>query len=171
MKVSEIVTEGLRGNWSIPRIRELTGRQITALKTNATNASDNDVLSMIKTVENERYEIQKQAAADKRYDARMDNPTKYINKDDLQKIAMKIEMTMGDVFPDGDPIDKLGPWLQKNYHLERFDIMKILDKACKTLGKYKGYHDYLASNWDSYSEMYLDGNPGLKDEHPDNPWR
>lgn len=175
MKLSELMQEGLRGNWSVNRIHDLTAKQLGALKINATTQNDNNVLKMIKQVEDDRYEMQRQAAEDdrirKREEARRRDPVKSLSEKDINRIAFKIEQIVSEVFPDGDPIDKIAPWLKNNFDINNWDITKILDKAVKVLGKYKGYHEYLANQWDSYTEMYLDANKGLKDMHPDNPWK
>lgn len=84
---------------------------------------------------------------------------------DLGAVARKIEDTLGATFPDGDPIDILGPWMKKTYNIEGFAVGAVLDKAVKKIGKYKDYYDYLAQTWDEFSADF----PGL--EGRGNPWR
>jgi hypothetical protein len=61
----------------------------------------------------------------------------------LAKIARQIELIVADVYPDGDPLDCLAPWLTKNFGVDGFDIMDLLDKAAKKELKFKSYQAYV----------------------------
>jgi hypothetical protein len=62
--------------------------------------------------------------------------------DPLDEIWRKIENVVGQIYPDGDPIDYLGPWIkQKGYPYS------MVDAACKK----NGYDDVYAY-WDSMSD-------------------
>lgn len=69
--------------------------------------------------------------------------TPYIDKD-LNKIWAKIEEVVGRIFPDGDPIDYLGPWAKQNGY--SWDFLK---KACQQ----HGYNDVYAY-WDELANEH-----------------
>lgn len=82
----------------------------------------------------------------------------------LASIAHKIESVVGQVVPDGDPIDYLAPYLNR-MGIDQWDTTKYLDAAVKKHLGYKNYYDYLAAMWDMYNEVSADG------EQRENPWR
>jgi hypothetical protein len=173
MKLKEIVTEGLKGNWNYGTVFHLNAPKLKALQKHATDAGDARVLDLIKQVQNDRYETSKKRAAelkreraeDARQAKRRNDPTK-LTKKEAEEVGRKIEEVNGAYFPDGDPIDHLGPWVKRRFGVE-WGIGEILDQGAKTLGKYKDYYDYLSKMWDAYVE---DGFfPDLKDRQ--NPWK
>jgi hypothetical protein len=66
-----------------------------------------------------------------------------LTKDDYNKVWRKIEEVVGNIFPDGDPIDWLAPWLKKS-GIQDYHIGEVLDKACKLNG-YKDIYEYYDS--------------------------
>lgn len=58
----------------------------------------------------------------------------------LDQVWRKVEDVVGRIFPDGDPIDWLAPWLQQQ-GIKDFKIGEILDRAAKKNG-YKDIYDY-----------------------------
>mgnify|MGYP003598796436 CR=1 FL=1 len=178
MKLSEIknISEALKAQWSVNRIRELSPAKLKALHTNATNARDAEVLDMIKQVSAERLQHQKdlKAEADKLKKLKavkkgdvFEFGSVTLTKADLSKTARKFEEVVGDTFPDGDPIDWMIPYIKREFHCEDWYVGEILDKAVNTLGNYKSYTDYLAQIWDQFVED--DMLPELKNRS--NPWK
>lgn len=76
---------------------------------------------------------------------------------DLDTVWNKVEEVVANIFPDGDPIDWLGPWLQK-HGITDFKIGEILDKAAKKNG-YDDIYDY----YDQMKKQY-DADMGSLDE-------
>lgn len=68
------------------------------------------------------------------------------NKPKLGEIWSKFVQAVGDSFPDGDPFDRIGPWMQQ--HGLTIDD---LDRAVADSSDHRTAHDYLASMWDDYS--------------------
>lgn len=66
-----------------------------------------------------------------------------LTKDDYGTVWRKIEEVVGNIFPDGDPIDWLAPWLKKS-GIRDHHIGEVLDKACKMNG-YKNMYKYYDS--------------------------
>jgi hypothetical protein len=82
----------------------------------------------------------------------------------LQRIAQKINDVIGSTFPDGDPIDTLMPWMQKQgYGHDK--LMPMLDKAARLNG-YKSYYKQLEDFWDQVAA----DQPDLVSKE-NNPWR
>lgn len=71
-------------------------------------------------------------------------PRQQAPKVDLHTVWRKIEQVVSNIYPDGDPIDWLGPWVRQ----QGLDY-SVIDKAAKANG-YKDLYDY----WDSMGEMY-----------------
>lgn len=67
-------------------------------------------------------------------------------KDNYNTIWRKVENVVGQIFPDGDPIDWLAPWL-KRQGVEEFRVGEVLEKAAKLNG-YKDMYAY----WDSFKD-------------------
>jgi hypothetical protein len=67
----------------------------------------------------------------------------------LDAVWRKVEDVVGQIFPDGDPIDYLAPWLEK-HGIRDFKIGEILDRAAKKNG-YKDLYDYYDSMKDQYA--------------------
>lgn len=59
---------------------------------------------------------------------------------DLDTVWRKVEQVVGNIFPDGDPIDWLAPWLEKQ-GVRDFKIGEILDQAAQKNG-YNDIYDY-----------------------------
>ena len=164
------IAEGkLRANWTIHRIQELKPRQLAVLTKNATDAGDQEVLDMINQITRDREEVQKAAAEKNRANAARSRGHQFgdvtLSKEDLGTVARKIEAVVGDTFPDGDPIDSLGPWVRRQFRVKDWDVGDVLNKAAKLHLGSKDYVDYLAKLWDDYSE-YADTNGQTR-----NPWR
>jgi len=66
-----------------------------------------------------------------------------LTKDDYSKVWRKIEDVVGNIFPDGDPIDWLAPWLKKS-GIQDYHVGEVLDKACRMNG-YKDMYEYYNS--------------------------
>ena len=85
-------------------------------------------------------------------------------KSDLWPIANAIMTEVGNCVPDGDPIDRLAPLLQR-MGIDRWDVTKWLDKAAREYLRCKSYNDYLVQQWDGWNECC---DP---DQRIENPWR
>jgi hypothetical protein len=97
-----------------------------------------------------------------RYDAR-----KFTN-DELTWVAREIENVVGNVVPDGDPIDWLAPKIKKKFGIEY--CADILNQAAKKILGYKGYYPYLADMWQQYHDQEEDDS-GKPDPQWQNPWK
>ena len=85
---------------------------------------------------------------------------------DLQLIANRILLSVGDCVPDGDPLDQLAPWMVSKYpDVIRWDVTKWLDKAARKYLGCPNYNAYLISVWDGWNESCE------PDQRMDNPWR
>ena len=169
MKLSEIkINEALTAQWTEDRIADLSPAKLKALTLNAKKAKDDKVLAMIELVVAEKQKTQKAIAAQrkkewKEYNKMFDDKPKKLTDADLQKVARKIEEVAGNVFPDCDPIDTLGPWIEKTFHV-KYDMGPILDAAAKKHLNSKSYFDYLADMWEDFiddvaPERRANGNP------------
>lgn len=67
----------------------------------------------------------------------------------LDDVWFKIQSVVSNIYPDGDPIDHLAPWLKK-HGIRDFKIGEILDRAAKKNG-YKDLYDY----WESMGNLPL----------------
>lgn len=67
----------------------------------------------------------------------------------LDDVWLKIQSVVSNIYPDGDPIDHLAPWLEK-HGIRDFKIGEILDRAAKKNG-YKDLYDY----WESMGDLPL----------------
>ena len=83
---------------------------------------------------------------------------------DLWPIANAIMEAVGNCVPDGDPIDHLSPKLQR-MGIDRWDVTKWLDKACRKHLGCTSYNQYLIDAWDGWNEVCE------PDQRIDNPWR
>lgn len=68
----------------------------------------------------------------------------------LDAVWNKVEQVVANIFPDGDPIDYLAPWLEKQ-GIKDFKIGEVLDRAAKK----NGYDDIYAY-YDSLKKDYGD---------------
>ena len=101
----------------------------------------------------------KELAAQNRARAKAEQPPKLpkqpasLNKPKLtlDQVWNKVEYVIGEIFPDGDPIDYLAPWLEK-HGVRDFKIGEVLDRAAKKHG-YKDMYDYYDSLKDMYPEL------------------
>jgi hypothetical protein len=84
---------------------------------------------------------------------------------DLFFISQKIMFSVSNCIPDGDPIDRLAPFIAAYVGCSRYDAMKWLDKAARKHLDVKSYNEYLIEAWDSWNEVC---DP---DQRMDNPWR
>lgn len=64
----------------------------------------------------------------------------------LDAVWRKVEEVVGQIYPDGDPIDWMAPWL-KRQGVEEFKVGEIIDRAARKHG-YKDMYDY----WKSFAE-------------------
>jgi hypothetical protein len=68
----------------------------------------------------------------------------------LNDVWRQVEHVVGQIFPDGDPIDWMAPWLEKRgYH--DWDIGKIIDRAARANG-YKDMYAY----YDELKQQHAD---------------
>lgn len=150
--VREELDEALKGNWTVEKIQKLKPAQIKVLQKNASDAYDKAVLDMI---------AQATAPKTKTASVKM-QPAK--PKPDLDKIWYKIQDVVGQIVPDGDPIDYMAPWLESQ-GIRGFDISDVLDKAAKKHG-YKDMYAYYNEVAKQYHQMkneaYGDRKYGLK---------
>jgi len=83
---------------------------------------------------------------------------------DLDTVWRKVEEVVANIFPDGDPIDWLGPWLQKQ-GITDYKIGEILDKAAQKNG-FKDIYDY----YDEMKRQYdADMNASLDEDASEMP--
>lgn len=68
-------------------------------------------------------------------------------KPTLDEIYHYVSNIIGDIFPDGDPIDRMGPWMQRH----RIS-MEDVDKAFKKHEKKTMYH-YLGDGWEDIAQQ------------------
>ena len=66
----------------------------------------------------------------------------------LDAVWRKVEDVVSRIYPDGDPIDYLAPWLER-HGIRGFETGEILDRAAKKNG-YKDLYDYYNSMKDLY---------------------
>ena len=71
---------------------------------------------------------------------------KEANKPKLSDIWNKFQQAVGDSFPDGDPFDRIGPWMNQ-HNLTIHDI----DAAVKEYNGTDTAQEYLRQMWDDYS--------------------
>jgi hypothetical protein len=172
--------EGLKANWNINTVSELTPQKLKALTLNAQKAGDERVLGIIKQVEQERYDVQVAAkkAADAERKARKEEAARrkgdgfsfgdyFLTKQDLFKVARKFEEVVGDTFPDGDPIDRMAPWIKREFRVPDWFTGEILDKSVEVHLGAKSYTKYLANSWDDF---VADGMFPELENYP-NPWK
>lgn len=96
-------------------------------------------------------------------------------KPDLWKIAQAIMGAVGDAVPDGDPIDRLIPFVyqevtgrvyrDREAWMEGCNVTKWLDKACRAHLHCRSYNRYLIDAWDGWNEVCE------PDQQMDNPWK
>lgn len=80
-----------------------------------------------------------------------------LTKDDYNTIWRKVEDVVGNIYPDGDPIDWMAPWL-KRQGIEGFLVGEILRKAAKLNGYADMYAYYDSFKTDDYgmNEGFVD---------------
>lgn len=158
----ESVQEAVKGAW---KIQNLAGK----FKTFADNQSP-DARAWMKNRELDPQVWDKSAGRwviDPKHKAKLDREIEKQNKEwgreeraavpkvDLQKVYNKYIEVVGNIFPDGDPADYMGPWFKKTYGVT-YDYGKFIDQALKKFGsgdERKGQYAYLASMW---AEMAAD---------------
>ena len=91
-------------------------------------------------------------------------------KPDLWKIAVKAENVLGNIFPDGDPVDYMYPYL-KSLGIPIDKQFDVLNKAIKLHVDKKGYYHWLEASWDNVAKdrqmpdiVRLDNNPWRTEE-------
>ena len=91
-------------------------------------------------------------------------------KPDLWKIALKAENVWGNIFPDGDPVDYMYPYL-KSLGIPVEKQFDVLNKAIKLHVDKKGYYHWLEASWDNVAKdrqmpdiVRLDNNPWRTEE-------
>ncbi len=89
--------------------------------------------------------------------ARMNAPRKETApKLDYDWVMMDIDSSIGNAFPDGDPIDELARNRKYKDRYGDFD-MSILDRAVRATKQGKSYNDYVAKVWANH----MQDNPGV----------
>ena len=158
MKINQIINEGkLRGNWNLVTVNELTGRQLAALKQNATRVGDQEVLGIIAQIEQERADHKRAKAAAVR--PKTEKPVQV----ELTRAMAIIDNAIGNAFPDSDPLDYIARDLSK-FGVKDYNIGDLLDKAVRGTKSGRSYHEYVRNVW----QQHLDDNP---DEFgTNNPW-
>ena len=76
-----------------------------------------------------------------------------LSRADYDVVWRKIEDVVGQIFPDGDPIDWLGPWLDRQ-GIKDYHGGEVLNKACRLNG-YKdiyAYYDHFKTDDYGYEE-------------------
>lgn len=83
---------------------------------------------------------------------------------DLWRIANEVMAAVGNCIPDCDPIDVLAPKLER-MGVDRWDMTKWLDKACRKHLGCTSYNRYLINAWDGWNEVCE------PDQRMSNPWK
>ena len=81
-----------------------------------------------------------------------------LTRADYNTVWRKIEDVVGQIFPDGDPIDWLGPWLDRQ-GIKDYHGGEVLNKACRLNG-YKdiyAYYDHFKTDDYGYEDPKLKG--------------
>lgn len=134
----------------------------------------------------ERAETKRITAASKaldREDARREKKPKI----DLQAVYRIVMDAIGNIFPDGDPIDTISPKLKRQFGLEGYEVGEAITAAMKKHGtgvEKKGMYEYMADMWDELANDAMhDAKNGhearepfvhMKDGKPvkqSNPWK
>jgi hypothetical protein len=95
------------------------------------------------------------------------------NHPSLEEIWQEAETAIGNAFPDGDPIDALGPWMRK--HGVTMDELNLATKK-NGMGRGKGkkdygFYDYLADMHEDFAQSSLhDAKQGHYGETYDDQW-
>ena len=108
-------------------------------------------------------------------------PKAHVRKPSTWEIYQRVLSAISNAFPDGDPIDALGPWMERNEI-----TMKMIDKAVRANTGAKSYNAHLADMWDdTAADRIYDAKNGYVEENSvfysvgedgailpaDNPWR
>ena len=102
------------------------------------------IADALKAEKDEIKRQQRELAQRERAIARANKPSPLT----LDQIWTKVETVISNTFPDGDPIDHLATWMERNKV-----TMDRIDAAAKKHAKAKGMYDYIATMWD---EMQAD---------------
>jgi hypothetical protein len=180
MRVQELfedkpIVEAVKGKW---KIQNLSGQFKTFADAETADARawmknrgvDPQVWDarLGKWVVDPKHQARMDRAAEKR-EKQWERADRLANKKpkiDLQAVYNKYTMVVGNVFPDGDPIDYMGPWFKKNYGIE-YDYGKYIDQALKKFGsgsERKGQDGYLSTMW---ADMAGDAIHDAKNGHVD----
>jgi hypothetical protein len=101
----------------------------------------------------EREAIKRQKDWEKE-DRKAEREEKKKPKIDLQKVYNKVIEVIGNVFPDGDPIDNLAPWFERQ-GLDGYEIGETIEAAMKKHGsksEKKGMYAYMGDLWDEMTK-------------------
>lgn len=110
---------------------------------------------LAKIKSDQAYEKEQQRLAKKARDARYAEPKKAAApKISLDTVWMKVEDAVGRCVPDGDPIDWLIPWFNKQ-GIKDFRVGEILTKAARKNG-YKDMYAYYDEMVEHYNEVTAD---------------
>lgn len=129
-----------------------------------------------KEVEKKRKELEQrwkaeEKAAEKRKERIDSGKLISLTAADYNEIARKIEDVVGNVVPDGDPIDWLIPFMKRKFGLT-YNLTPYFDKALKKRhGPKSSYDDYLADSWDGYYESTAENHEEYEKLKKNNPWR
>jgi len=139
MKIQELLEarEPVKGNWKIQNLngvmktfKDPESSEARAWMRNRDMPVDKEAVKRAK-----EYERQERANAKAERDATKIQVT-------LDEIYRRVEDAIGMGFPDGDPIDHFGRWLEKNNA-----TMADVDRAYKKYHK-KTYYQYLGDMWE-----------------------
>lgn len=89
---------------------------------------------------------------------------------ELLRLHNKVLEAVGQSFPDGDPIDIIGPWVNRQ-GWDIYDVTQkgFLDAAMKKFSGAKSYDHYLEDFWDQFAADNPGNDMGVTKET--NPWR
>lgn len=104
-------------------------------------ASLDGVYKRFKSLDDPAAQEWKQTVANKPKEPKV--PKAPVKKLTLRDVYDRVETAIGNSFPDGDPIDHFGPWLEKNKL-----TMDHVDRAFRKFAK-TSYNQYLVDMWDS----------------------
>jgi hypothetical protein len=152
--VNEAIDQGPRGRVQTDKINYSATRNTTG-----GTASKEE---LARRREEQRAYAQQQRDARKARDAYYAEPKRTARpKLDLDAVWRKVEDVVGQTVPDGDPIDWLAPWLERQ-GVSGLDIGDVLRKAARKNG-YRDMYEYYNEMAQHYNELTGELGEGLSD--------
>lgn len=169
MRVTELLREGtlVEGTW---KIQNLDGNYKSFKDDQSPEAKawmSNRGLNTQKWDGTKWYAVAPPAPKRNWWDDEPKKPAK--PKLNLQAVYNKVIDAIGNSFPDGDPIDTIAPWLERQ-GVDRYKVGETIEKAMKKHGhgeEKKGMYAYLASMWEEHAlDVVFDAKNSPESEEP-----